>query len=270
MRSLKRLTTPYLIWMILLIVIPSVFIILAVISTFHIFNPYQFRFTGQHLNFLTDEIFIVAFKNSMKYAGITTIICFFIGYPVAYYFARMKNENKTLYVALLIIPIWSNMIVRIIAWENIFKPVSILNIFNLSYDLIGTDFAIIIAMISMYLPFMIFPIYSVLVKMDESLIEASRDLGASSTQSFLKITFPLSLGGIVSGVIMTLLPSMTAFALPERLGGGRILLLGNLIEKEIFRGSFNVAATVSFVVMIFMLGLFTLIVRFDKEGETLL
>jgi spermidine/putrescine transport system permease protein len=182
----------------------------------------------------------------------------------------MQSKNKTLFVAMLIVPIWSNMIVRIIAWENIFKPISIINMFGLSFDLIGTDFAIIIAMVSMYLPFMIFPIYSVLQKMDDALIEASRDLGANSVQTFMRITLPLSLSGIVSGVIMTLLPSMTAFALPARLGGGRILLLGNLIEKEIFRGSFNIAATVSFVIMVFMLGLFAFIVRFDKEGETLL
>ncbi|MFP4286650.1 MAG: ABC transporter permease [Candidatus Izemoplasmataceae bacterium] len=270
MHSLRKLTTPYLLWMILLILVPSLFIILAMITTFHIFNDYAFRFTGEYLTFLQDEIFISAFRNSIKYAGITTLICFFIGYPVAYYFARMQSNNKTLFVALLIVPIWSNMIVRIIAWENIFKPISIINMFGLSYDLIGTDFAIIIAMVSMYLPFMIFPIYSVLQKMDDALIEASRDLGANSAQTFMRITLPLSLSGIVSGVIMTLLPSMTAFALPARLGGGRILLLGNLIEKEIFRGSFNIAATVSFVIMVFMLGLFAFIVRFDKEGETLL
>jgi spermidine/putrescine transport system permease protein len=182
----------------------------------------------------------------------------------------MKSKNKTLYIALLIVPIWSNMIVRIIAWENVFKPVSIINLFNLSFDLIGYDVAIIIAMVSMYLPFMIFPIYAVLDKMDHKLIEAAHDLGAGDFQTFYKVTFPLSLGGIVSGIIMTLLPAMTAFALPERIGGGKVILLGNLIEKQIFRGSFNIAATVSLVVMIVMLGLFALIVHFDKEGETLL
>jgi spermidine/putrescine transport system permease protein len=122
----------------------------------------------------------------------------------------------------------------------------------------------------MYLPFMIFPIYAVLDKLDHAYIEASRDLGANSFQTFYKVVLPLSLGGIVSGVIMTLLPSMTAFALPQRIGGGTVVLLGNLIEKEIFRGSFSIAATVSLVVMIVMLGLFVMIVRFDKEGETLL
>ncbi len=270
MKSIYKLVLPYLFWLFLLIVIPSIFIILATISTFHIFNDYDFRLTLDSLRFLQDSIFLNAFRNSIKYAGITTLICFVIGYPVAYYFARSESKNKTLYVALLIVPIWSNMIVRIIAWENIFKPVSIINLFNLSFDLIGRDSAIIIAMVSMYLPFMIFPIYAVLDKMDDALVEASRDLGASASQTFFKVTLPLSLGGIVSGVIMTLLPAMTAFALPERLGGGTIILLGNLIEKEIFRGSFNIAATVSFVVMIVMLGLFMLIIRFDKEGETLL
>jgi spermidine/putrescine transport system permease protein len=253
-----------------MILIPSLFIILATLSTFHIFNPYDFQFTTQYLSFLKEPVFINAFINSIKYAGITTILCLLIGYPVAYFFANRKSKNKTLYIALLIVPIWSNMIVRIIAWENVFKPVSILNLFNLSFNMIGFDSAIIIAMISMYLPFMIFPIYSVLDKMDHRYIEASHDLGASAIQTFFRVTLPLSLGGIVSGIIMTLLPAMTAFALPERIGGGRIVLLGNLIEKEIFRGSFNIASTVSLIVMIVMLGLFMLIIRFDKEGETLL
>ncbi len=270
MRSLRRLVWPYIIWLFILIVIPSLFIFLATISTFHIFNAYTFQFTLNSLKFVQSSIFINAFFNSLKFAGITTLLCLLIGYPVAYFFANKKSKNKSLYVALLIVPIWSNMIVRIIAWENIFKPVSILNLFHLSFDLIGSDGAIIIAMISMYLPFMIFPIYSVLDKLDHGYIEASRDLGADAFQTFYKVTLPLSLGGIVSGIIMTLLPAMTAFALPERIGGGRVVLLGNLIEKEIFRGSFSNAATVSFVVMIVMLGLFTLIVRFDKEGETLL
>ena len=248
MRSLRRRVWPYIIWLFILILIPSLFIFLATISTFHIFNAYTFHFTLDSLKFLQNSIFINAFLNSLKFAGITTL----------------------LYVALLIVPIWSNMIVRIIAWENIFKPVSILNLFNLSFDVIGSDGAIILAMISMYLPFMIFPIYSVLDKLDHGYIEASRDLGADAFQTFYKVTLPLSLGGIVSGIIMTLLPAMTAFALPERIGGGRVVLLGNLIEKEIFRGSFSNAATVSFVVMIVMRGLFALIVHFDKEGETLL
>lgn len=270
MKSLRRLVWPYLIWLFILIIIPSFFIFLSTISTFHIFNSYTFHFTLDSLRFIQSSIFVNAFINSIKFAGITTVACLIIGYPVAYFFANMKSKNKSLYVALLIVPIWSNMIVRIIAWENVFKPVSVLNLFNLSFDLIGYDVAIIIAMISMYLPFMIFPIYSVLDKLDHGYIEASRDLGADSFQTFYKVTLPLSLGGIVSGVIMTLLPAMTAFALPERIGGGRVVLLGNLIEKEIFRGSFSNAATVSFIVMIVMLGLFTLIIRFDKEGETLL
>ncbi|TVP94848.1 MAG: ABC transporter permease [Acholeplasmatales bacterium] len=270
MRSLRSLTTPYLVWMVILILIPGLFILLATLSTFHIFNAYTFRFTAAHLGFLTDEIFIRALRNSLKYAGITTIICFLIGYPVAHFFAKMESRSKTLFVALLIVPVWSNMIVRIIAWESMFKPVSILNLFGLSFDLIGTDLAIVTAMVSMYLPFMIFPIYSVLLKLDESLIEASRDLGANRFQTFIRVTFPLSLGGVISGIIMTLLPAMTAFALPKRIGGDGTLLLGVVIEEQIFRGSFNIAATVSLIVMILMLTAFALIIRVDKEGETLL
>ena len=270
MKSLGKLVWPYVFWLGVLIVIPGAFILLASVSTFQIFNDYDFRFSSEPLAFLMHPIFLNAFKNSLWFAGLTTLICLVLGYPVAYFFARMEHRNKSLFVAFLIVPVWSNMIVRIIAWENIFKPVSIINLFDLSFNLIGSDTAIIIAMVSMYLPFMVFPIYAVLEKMDPALIEASRDLGATHPQTFIRVTLPLSLGGIVSGVIMTLLPAMTAFALPERIGGGRILLLGNVIEKEIFRGSFSHAAVVSMVVMVVMLALFMLIIRFDKEGETLL
>ena len=163
------------------------------------------------------------------------------------------------------------MLLRIMAWETLFYENSILNMFGISLDLIGTDVAILIGMTSMYLPFMTLPIYSVLEKMDHSLIEAAKDLGANSLKSFIKVTLPLSLSGVVSGVIMTLLPSMTAFALPERLSGGKTLLIGNVIEDYFMKTSnVNAGAMISIVLMFFIVLLFVLVVHFDKEGETLI
>ncbi len=271
MRSLKRLSWPYYGWMGVFIVVPGLFIVLSAVSTYHAYDVFTFRFTLEHARFLSERLFVRAFLNSWKYAGMTTLVCLLIGYPVAHFLARMKSRNKTLLVALLIVPVWSNMIVRIKAWESIFRPVSILNVFNIGFDMIGTDAAIVLAMVSMYLPFMVFPIYAVLQKMDDGYVEAAQDLGANRFQTFARVTLPLSMGGVVSGVIMTLLPAMTAFVLPERIGGGRVVLLGNLIEKQFLNpATFNIAASVSLVVMLIMLGLFALIVRVDKEGETLL
>ena len=214
---------------------------------------------------------IEASKNSVRLSFLTTVICLLIGYPVAYYFANMKSKNKQLYVALIIVPVWSNMLLRIIAWEKLFYPNSILNMFGISFDLIGTDTAILIGMVSMYLPFMILPIYSVLDKMDKSLIEASRDLGANTLNTFLKVVFPLSLSGVLSGVLMTLLPSMTAFALPERLSGGKTLLIGNIIEDYFMKtGNINAGSLISIILMVVIVVMFIVIVKFDKEGETLI
>jgi spermidine/putrescine transport system permease protein len=123
----------------------------------------------------------------------------------------------------------------------------------------------------MYLPFMVLPIYSVLEKMNKSLIEASKDLGANSFQTFIRVVFPLSIGGVVSGIIMTLLPSMTAFALPERLSGGKTLLIGNVIE-DYFTKTDNISAgsLISVILMVVIIVMFVSLLKFDKEGETLI
>ena len=209
--------------------------------------------------------------NSIKFSVIATIICFVIGYPIAYILANSESKHKTLFLTLFIVPVWSNMLLRIMAWEILFFPESILNMFGISLDLIGTDTAIIIGMVSMYLPFMILPIYSVLEKIDKSLLDASKDLGANRIMTFRKIVFPLSISGVVSGVIMTLLPAMTAFALPERLGGGKIKLIGNIVEEKFMTyGEYSAGSLISVLLMVIIVVMFIVTLRFDKEGEMLI
>ena len=163
------------------------------------------------------------------------------------------------------------MLLRIMAWEILFFPESILNMFGISLDLIGTDIAIIIGMVSMYLPFMILPIYSVLEKIDKSIIDASKDLGANSFKTFRKVIFPLSISGVVSGIIMTLLPAMTAFALPERLGAGKINLIGNIVERYFMEtGQFSAGSLISVLLMVIIVMMYVVVLRFDKEGEMLI
>ena len=163
---------------------------------------------------------------------------------------------------------------RIMAWERVMFQAAewLSDLFGRDIDIIGTDTGILIGMVSMYLPFMILPIYTVLEKMDSSLIEASRDLGADRLTTFRKVVLPLSLSGVVSGVIMTFLPAMTAFALPARLGGGKINLIGNSIENYVIQNSslFNVASLLSLLLMIVMIIMFIGLLRFDKEGENLI
>ncbi|MGS0972907.1 MAG: ABC transporter permease [Candidatus Izemoplasmataceae bacterium] len=271
MRRLRIITLPYLVWMVVLVLVPTLLILLLSVTNLDIYNIGPFSFVTEGFEELTKPLVITAMKNSVRLSLLATLICFLIGYPTAYFLANLKTSKKTMLITLFILPVWSNMLLRIIAWETLFFPNSILNMFGISLNLIGTDVAILIGMTSMYLPFMTLPLYSVLEKMDHSLIEASKDLGASNMQTFLKVTLPLSLSGVVSGVIMTLLPSMTAFALPERLSGGKTLLIGNIIEDYFMKTSnINGGAMISIALMVVIIVLFMVVVHFDKEGETLI
>lgn len=255
-----------------LVVLPTLLILLLSFSNLDIYVLDSFQLNLDAFEVLKRPEVIIAAKNSVRLSIIATTLCLLIGYPVAYYISNLKSNNKTLLITLMIIPVWSNMLLRIIAWEKLFYANSILNDFlHIELDLIGTDYAIIIGMVSMYLPFMTLPIYSVLEKMDYSLIEASKDLGANSFKTFKKVILPLSMGGVVSGTIMTLLPAMTAFALPERLSGGKTLLIGNIIEEYFVKSdNINAGSLISIILMIVIILMFISILRFDKEGETLL
>lgn len=271
MSSLKRLSYPYIVWMSILVLLPTLIVILLSVSDLNVFDIGSFSFHLESFQEFGKDTVQSAIRNSVKFSFLATFICFIIGYPIAYILANLESSNKTFYVSLLIIPVWSNMLLRIMAWEVLFFPKSILNMFGISLDLIGTDTAIIIGMVSMYLPFMIFPIYSVLEKIDKSLLDASRDLGANRITTFMKVVFPLSVSGVVSGVIMTLLPAMTAFALPERLGAGKIQLIGNIVERYFMEyGKFSAGSMISVLLMIIIVAMFVVTLRFDKEGETLI
>ena len=255
----------------LLVLLPTLLIILLSVSDLDVFNLGAFSFNLNSFEYLSKQTVLTAIRNSIKFSTIATIICLLLGYTIAYTLANMKSKHRVFLVTLLIIPVWSNMLLRINAWEKLFFPVSILNMFGISLDLIGTDTAILVGMVSMYLPFMTLPIYSVLEKIDRSLLDASKDLGANQFKTFYKVILPLSLTGVVSGIIMTLLPAMTAFALPERLGGGRVLLIGNIVEKYFMEtGEINAGSLISVILMIVIVMMFIIVIRFDKEGENLI
>ncbi|QMS85682.1 ABC transporter permease [Candidatus Xianfuyuplasma coldseepsis] len=271
MKHLRKLSFPYLVWMMTLVFGPTILILLLSISDLDIYNLGTFTITFDSFSFLGSTKVINASLNSLFYSLTATFISFLIGYPVAFFLARSHSKYKTFFVSLLIIPVWSNMLLRIIAWEKLFYPISILNMFGISLDLIGTPLAIVIGMVSMYLPFMVLPIYSVLEKLDQNLIDAASDLGAGPYETFTKVIFPLSLSGVVSGTIMTLLPSMTAFALPERLGAGKVQLIGNVIQDYFMKtNQVNAGSLISIILMIFIVIMFILVLHFDKEGETLI
>ncbi len=279
MTKLKFLGIPYFVWMIILVVLPSILVFLVAFSDLNIFNIGSFSFNLDAIQYISEnetvkEIILKATWNSIRLSFIATLLCLLIGYPVSYYLANLKSDWKIFIVVLIILPIWSNMLLRIMAWEKVLFSLGdfLSNLTGNEVDIIGTDTAILIGMVSMYLPFMILPIYTILEKMDKSLIEASNDLGAKPFTTFYKVIFPLSLSGVVSGVIMTLLPAMTAFALPQRLGGGKINLLGNMIELYFMQstGNINVGSFLSIALMVVIIFMFIGLLKIDKEGETLM
>jgi spermidine/putrescine transport system permease protein len=253
---MKRFSYPYAAWMTVLVAIP-ILIMLTQIN-------------WSELDKLTEAIYVNAFLNSFRLSGYVTIISLLIGYPIAYMLARTTSRFKSLWLVMIIVPTWSNMLLRVIAWETLFFPSSILNSIGISLDLIGTDLAIVIGMVSIFLPFMIFPIYAVLDKLDVSIEEASADLGAGPWQTFVRVTLPLSTSGILSGIIMTFLPSATAFAIPQRLGGGNILLIGNMIERLFRTQRFELGSLLTIVLIAIIFIGMRILSKIDSEGETLL
>lgn len=269
MDKLQIISKPYKWIMFVLVGIPILLMIVLSFSNTLGVDFSQIEFTLKNFEKLKENIYLLAIWNSLSLSAVATTLCLFIGYPVAYMITKLHVKYKWLVLIMVISPMWSNMLLRIIAWEQLFKPNSLLNSIGIRLDLLGTKYAIIIGMVSIYLPFMIFPIYSVLDKMDKSLIEAAIDLGANQKEVFTKVILPLSKSGIISGVMMTFLPSATAFALPQRLGSGKILLIGNVIEnlfKKVY--NFNLGSLLSLLVIIIIFGSMKLSRR--GEGELII
>lgn len=261
--------------------IPLLLMIVFAFSTIETFSIYSFNFTKYQFTFqnftkLADLAFLKTFGRSILYALIATFLCIVIGYPIAYFISKSKLKHKYLILLIFIMPMWTNMLLRIQTINNLLSENSFLsNVFHFSINLTNYKaIKIILVMTIVYLPFMILPIYTVLEKIDKSYIEASNDLGASPGKSFLKITLPLSLKGVVSGVMMVFLPAAMGFTIPQIVTNGdpNYRMVGQLIERQ-FKSShtfFNIGSLWSLVVLIFVLGSLYIISKIDAEGETLL
>ena len=278
MNRLRRYSLPYLVWMGIFILIPTVVLLILAFSDLSLYRPGTFRLSLANFAIFSLPTTQRAIWNSFRFAGIAAAICFIIGYPVAFYLSKLGIRVRKILISLLIVPLWSNMLLRINAWEKIFTANSIVtDVFGLSISLVGTDAAIVLGMVAMYLPFMVFPIFSVLEKMDPKLVEAARDLGANDVQTFFRVVFPLSGGGVISGFVMTFLPALTTFVLPAYLGLGKYTLIGTLIESKFIKEaadsgslSINQGSLISLFLMILSITAFLLVIRVDKEGETLI
>ncbi len=260
---IQRLTlVPYSAWAVLFILVPLAFVA-------------YYAFTDNSFNFTTDNVtrfftatsavdggevrtYLVIFLRSLKLAVISTFICLLLGYPMAYIIARAEARTQKILVTLIMIPMWMNFLIRTYAWMTILQDTGILNGLLSALGLgrvhiIGTEVAVVIGMVYDYFPYMILPIYSVMAKMDTRLIEAARDLGCNSAGVVRRVIWPLSLPGVISGVNMVLIPSISTFYISQKLGNGKFYLIGDAIEGQYVANNLHFAAAIAFILMVILL-----------------
>ena len=274
---LSRFAIPYVIWMALFVVAPIIMVVI------YAFSASVGGFTLD--NFAKMGTYTVVFTRSFKLALIATAICVLIGYPVSYKMSKEGPRFQRLAMVLIMLPMWINFLLRTYSWmailENngllnqLFRKIGLITLYNNIFGtdisffrMINTQGAVVLGMVYNYLPFMILPIYSVIVKLDHSLIEAARDLGANSVQVFRRVILPLSLPGVLSGITMVFVPSVSTFAISKMLGGGTEMLLGDLIEQQYMGGAYNpyLGAAISLVMMVIVVICMVVMNRFG-EGE---
>ena len=258
MKSFSRMTYPYIAWMIIMIVVPMLMIVLYAFTT-QGNDVLTLQFTLQNfVRFFEDSIFPNVLWRSLKIAINTTIICIIIGYPCAYSISKLQGNKQGLMVLLITLPMWINMLVRTYAWRGILNDVPM-----------SSELKVYVGMVYNFLPFMILQIHTSLTKMDQNLIVAANDLGANKWQAFLKVTLPLSLPGVISGITLVFLPAVSSFFIPKLLGGGDFVLIGNLIENYfISTGDWNFGSAISLIMAIIILISMYITKKLDHEKET--
>lgn len=272
----KWSSRPYILWSIIFIVVPLLLIVGYSITiedsvTGEIFLSFE------NFNRFLSPIFLRVFLSSIILAAMSTILCLIIGYPVALILSRMKKRNQNFFLFLLIVPMWMNFLLRTYALRLILGNNGIINRLLTSINLpniqlLYNELAIMIGMVYNFLPFMILPIYTVLVKIDPLLIDAARDLGADNKRVFIKVILPLSFPGVIAGITMVFMPAMSSFVIPSLLGGNKVNLIGNIIEDQFVRiGNWHFGSAISIVLIIFILLSMAIMNKYDqKEGENII
>ena len=266
MRRFSQLAIPYAVWVALMILLPMLLILLYAFTT-QGNDIVNFSFTLDHfIRFFTDQDFLLILWRSLVIAFKTTIICVLLGYPIAYFIARSSDKVRNILVLVITLPMWINMLVRTYAWIGILSDGGILGFGE--PELLYTEGAVLLGMVYNFLPFMILQVNTSLCKMDKSLLEASADLGANRFQTFWRVTFPLSLSGVISGITLVFLPAVSSFFIPKLLGGGQFFLIGNVIENQFITvGEWNFGSAISMIMAVVMMLCMFLIRRVDERNS---
>ena len=258
---------PYSVWSFLFVLVPLIFI------AYYAFTDNSFAFTTENItrfftatsNMVQEDgstrevrTYLLIFLRSLRLAVISTLVCLLMGYPIAYIMARAGEKAQKTMVTLIMIPMWMNFLIRTYAWMTILQDTGIINgilgKFGISpIHIIGTETAVIIGMVYDYFPYMVLPIYSILAKLDGKLLEAARDLGCGTLSVLRRVVFPLSLPGVISGMTMVLIPSISTFYISQKLGNGKFFLIGDAIEGQYVANNLHFAAAIAFILMLILL-----------------
>lgn len=265
--SKRRFAFPYLIWMTIFIVVP-LFLIFFYAFTDNASG--KTLFTLEHVKAIFQPLYLKVIGRSFYMSLIATLVCFVMGYPAAMILASKDFSQKNTMLILIVLPMWMNFLLRTYSWLSLLENEGLINRFLVSIglgqvDFMYNNFAVILGMVYNFLPFMILPIYSVLVKIDKSVVEAAKDLGANGARVFLRIIFPLSMPGVVSGITMTFMPALSTFVISRLLSGGKITLIGNIIEQQFtITGDWGLGSALSLLLMVLI---FISMIFINKYGD---
>jgi len=272
MKQFRHLIKPYIIWATVIIVIP-LFLIALYAFTEEGNSVLTFSFTFDNFRKFAEATYVNVILKSFRLGLTTTLICLLLGYPLAYIISKFEEKTQNTLILLVTIPMWINMLLRTYAWMNILSDNGIINqllgFFHIGpISMMYTDFSVIVGLICNFMPFMIIPIHTSLSKMDKSLIEAAFDLGADPIQTFWRVTWQLSIPGVLNGIMMVFLLSVSTFVIPKLLGGGQYMLIGNLIESQFISvGDWNFGSAISLILAVIILIFMNLMKKIDKQED---
>lgn len=263
----KLLSVPFLFWSGLFIIVPLIMVF------YYGLTDKTGAFTFENIAAISSPEHLKALWEAVKLSVLSTIICLILAYPLAMILCKSGSNKTSFMVLIFILPMWMNFLLRTFAWLTLLEKTGVINtmlkLLGLpTLNIINTPGAIVLGMVYNFLPFMVLPIYNVLIKLDKNVINAARDLGANPFQTFMKITLPLSVPGIISGITMVFVPALTTFIISTILGGSKILLIGNVIEQEFTQtGNWHLGSGLSIVLMMFIIFNMVISAVTDKDGE---
>lgn len=269
----KYFAYPYVVWIILFIALPSFLVLLYSITTKETNGLTTIHFTFENYKKFFNPLYLNILWDSLYLAAISTVACLLLGYPAAFIISNAHFSKRNTLLFLCILPMWMNMLLRTYAWMTILGNNGIINnvlsFFGLpKLNMLYTRGATIMGMVYNFLPFMILPIYTALSKMDKGLLEAADDLGADKKTVFTKVILPLSMPGVISGIIMVFMPAVSTFIIPQLLGGNKNMMIGNLVEKMfVLNGDWNFGSAISIVMMLIILLSMSIMNKFDVDKE---